>query len=369
MQAEEKLKEQNVKLQELAHSERTGARSAQVRPEPDGADGKAREPGTAVAGVAHEINNPLAFVSNNVAVLERDLRDLIALVGRTGEFARPAAPRTRGLERPDRPGERQLDLDYTLDNLPQAHRANPRGPARIERIVKDLRLFARVDEGEWNEVDLNPGIESSVNMVQGYARKDAPSRDGLSSLPLIRCRAARVHQVIVNLLMNAIDACPAEGKVTIRTGSPGFEGIRIGVADTGCGIDPLIRERIFDPFFTTKPIGEGTGLGLSISYGIVEEHGYDRRPVHPGQGATLFTVRWATIEPEVDTRPRGRSEMTSFQHHKILRTHVMKLGLINSAWVQAGRGTAFGIRKTKEIGFDSIDIFADPLDMDVNEKR
>ena len=111
----------------------------------------------------------------------------------------------------------------------------------------------------------------------------------LGSLPLIRCRAARVHQVIVNLLMNAIDACTADGVVTIRTGvEPGTEGIRIEVSDTGCGIDPLIRERIFDPFFTTKAIGQGTGLGLSISYGIVEEHhGYDRRPVHAGQGASF----------------------------------------------------------------------------------
>ncbi len=237
------------------------------------------------------------------------------------------------------------------------------GLRRIERIVKDLRLFARVDEGEWNEVDLNPGIESSVNMVQGYARKKGVRLvSELEPLPPLRCRGARIHQVVVNLLMNAIDACGADGTVTIRTrAEPDGEGVRIEVADTGCGIEPAIRERIFDPFFTTKPIGEGTGLGLSISYGIVQEHhGTIDVQSTPGEGS-CFTIRLPrggaqSRQPRPDDRGRSGRD-------------IMKLGLINSAWVQAGRGTAFGIRKTKEIGFDSIDIFADPLDIDVKEKR
>jgi two-component system, NtrC family, sensor kinase len=290
MQAEEKLKQQNVKLQELAHSEHEAhealkfAQSRMVQTE------KLASLGQLVAGVAHEINNPLAFVSNNVAVLERDLRDLIALVGSYRQFPRPSAPEHAALNAHIDEVSAQLDLEYTLDNLPKLIERTREGLRRIERIVKDLRLFARVDEGEWNEVDLNPGIESSVNMVQGYARKrGARLVMELGSLPLIRCRAARVHQVIVNLLMNAIDACTADGVVTIRTGvEPGTEGVRIEVSDTGCGIDPLIRERIFDPFFTTKPIGQGTGLGLSISYGIVEEHrGTIDVQSTPGQGASF----------------------------------------------------------------------------------
>jgi signal transduction histidine kinase len=114
----------------------------------------------------------------------------------------------------------------------------------------------------------------------------------LGALPAIRCRGARVHQVVVNLLMNAIDACEAGGAVTIRTrADPEIEGLRIEVADTGCGIDPAIRERIFDPFFTTKPVGQGTGLGLSISYGIVQEHGGTIEvQSSPGAGSS-FTVR------------------------------------------------------------------------------
>jgi len=291
LQAEEKLKEQNVKLQELAHSEHQaheGLKSAQSRMVQTE---KLASLGQLVAGVAHEINNPLAFVSNNVAVLERDLRDMIALVGLYRQVPRPAAPEHAALNAQIDQVSEQLDLDYTLDNLPRLIDRTREGLRRIERIVKDLRLFARVDEGEWNEVDLNPGIESSVNMVLGYARKKgARLVMELESLPLIRCRAARVHQVIVNLLMNAIDACEADGVVTVRTrAEPETGGVRIEVIDTGCGIDPQIRERIFDPFFTTKPIGQGTGLGLSISYGIVEEHhGTIDVQSTPGQGASFI---------------------------------------------------------------------------------
>jgi PAS domain S-box-containing protein len=293
LQAEEKLKEQNITLQELVRSEHQAhealkaAQSRMVQTE------KLASLGQLVAGVAHEINNPLAFVSNNVAVLERDLLDLIALVG-LYRRARDAGDEDR-TTLDDQIGElgEQLDLDYSLHNLPRIIERTREGLRRIERIVKDLRLFARVDEGEWNEVDLNPGIESSLNMVQGYARKRGVQLVmDLGALPLIRCRGARVHQVVVNLLMNAIDACDTGGVVTIRTRTESeSEGIRFEVTDTGCGIDPAIRERIFDPFFTTKPVGVGTGLGLSISYGIVQEHGgkIDVQST-PGIGS-CFTVR------------------------------------------------------------------------------
>ncbi len=311
MRSEEKLKEQNVMLQELARSERQAhealkaAQSRMVETE------KLASLGQLVAGVAHEINNPLAFVSNNVAVLERDLRDLVTLielyrqVERAGERTEKSQVETPHMDVGEDAGaenegavfiqidkiSEQLDLDYTLNNLPKLIERTREGLRRIERIVKDLRLFARVDEGDWNEVDLNPGIESSVNMVQGYARKNGVRLvTDLAPLPMVRCRGARVHQVVVNLLMNGIDACKPESSVTIRT-RPEADGVRIEVSDSGSGIDPANRERIFDPFFTTKPIGEGTGLGLSISYGIVQEHHgtIDVQSV-PGEGS-CFTVR------------------------------------------------------------------------------
>ena len=295
MRAEEQLKEQNITLHELALSERQAHEALKAAQSRMVSTEKLASLGQLVAGVAHEINNPLAFVSNNVAVLERDLLDLVTLIGLFRQARAAGESEVDRAAIDERIGQvcEQLDLDYCLENLPRIIDRTREGLRRIERIVKDLRLFARVDEGEWNEVDLNPGIESSVNMVQGYARKRGVKVVAdYGALPAVRCRAARLHQVVVNLLMNAIDACPAEGTVTLHTGiDPELEAVRVEVADTGSGIDPAIRERIFDPFFTTKPIGEGTGLGLSISYGIVEEHGGTIEVQSTPGAGSCFTVR------------------------------------------------------------------------------
>jgi signal transduction histidine kinase len=300
IRAEEQLKEQNVVLQELAHSEHQaheGLKNAQSRLVQTE---KLASLGQLVAGVAHEINNPLSFVSNNVAVLERDLRDLLRLISlyQQGDTSlREVRP-----DLVEKIGEldNRIDLNYSLENLPRLIERTREGLRRIERIVKELRLFARVDEGDWTDVDLNPGIESSINIIKGYARKRGVRIVmDLGALPLIRCRAARIHQVIVNLLTNAIDACADdEGVVTVHTQTePEEMGVRIVIEDNGTGIDPAIRERIFDPFFTTKPLGQGTGLGLSISYGIIQEHG-GRIEVQSSMGCgSCFTVH-LPIEPQ-----------------------------------------------------------------------
>ena len=274
IRADEQLREKNAELEGLARSEHQAhealkqAQSLLVQNE------KLASLGQLVAGVAHEINNPLAFVSNNVAVLERDLRDILRLleIYRGEDKGRDGRPSQTAAEI-EQIGDR-VDLGYCLENFPRLIERTREGLRRIERIVKELRLFARVDEGEWNEVDLNPGIESSINMVRGYARKKGVQIVmDLGALPAVRCRAARIHQVILNLLTNAIDACHEEGQVTVRTeAEPDALGVRVDIDDNGCGIPPEIRDRIFDPFFTTKPLGHGTGLGLSISYGIIQEH-------------------------------------------------------------------------------------------------
>src|SRR5262249_560090 len=161
-----------------------------------------------------------------------------------------------------------IDLPYTLDNLSGLMSRSGEGLKRIQQIVKDLRLFARLDESDLHEVDLNTSVASTVNIIQGQARKQRVALETeLAPLPGVICQAAQINQVVLNLLGNAIDACPTGGKVTVRTRATAG-GVVIEVADTGCGIDPAIRQRIFDPFFTTKPPGKGTGLGLSISYGI-----------------------------------------------------------------------------------------------------
>ncbi|MBV9126121.1 MAG: HAMP domain-containing histidine kinase, partial [Planctomycetes bacterium] len=145
------------------------------------------------------------------------------------------------------------------------------------------------------------GIRSTVDIIRNRAEKQQVALEvNLDSLPPVTCYPAKVNQVVLNLLTNAIDACPSGGRVTIQTRTAS-QGVEIQVTDTGCGIDPAIRPKIFDPFFTTKPLGKGTGLGLSISYGIVQAHGGQIEvESSPGQG-TQFLVR-LPMEPPAGAR-------------------------------------------------------------------
>jgi len=310
VRAEERLRETNVELENLTQSERQAHETLKRTQSLLVQNEKLASLGHLVAGVAHEINNPLSFVSNNVAVIHRDLGDvlsLIALYRRADGLIRERDPELFG-EMENFGSEN--DLEYCIEHLPILIERTREGLRRIEKIVKELRLFARVDEGDWNEVDLNPGVESSINMVKGYARKkDVEIAMELGALPVVRCRAARIHQVILNLLTNAVDACDEGGRVTVRTETePDPPGVRFDIEDDGCGIPPEALDRIFDPFFTTKPLGEGTGLGLSISYGIVREHhGRIEARSTVGRG-TCFSVHLPLETPRVRSVEGSKSE-------------------------------------------------------------
>ncbi|HEV2294232.1 MAG TPA: ATP-binding protein [Tepidisphaeraceae bacterium] len=242
--------------------------------------------GQMVAGVAHEINNPLAFVSNNVAVLQRDTRALCELIKLYEQSDALIAERNGELLAAIRALSDRVDLPYTIANLDDMLVRSRDGLRRIQQIVKDLRDFARLDESDLHEIDLNAGVESTINIIQGHAKKKRVTIDRhLTPLPMVTCHPAKVNQVIMNLLGNAIDACPEGGRVAVTTHANG-DHVVIDVSDTGPGVPDTIRQRIFDPFFTTKPPGEGTGLGLSISYGIVKDHGGEIELVSaPGEGA------------------------------------------------------------------------------------
>jgi two-component system NtrC family sensor kinase len=246
--------------------------------------------GQMVAGVAHEINNPLSFVSNNVAVLQRDVSAMSELL--TAYMQNDSVIATA---QPERAAElkalaERFDVAYTLPNLMDMMARSRDGLKRIQQIVKDLRDFARLDTSDMHLINLNEGVESTVNIIRGRARKKQVSVEThFGDIPKVICYPAKINQVIMNLIANGIDACHEGGHVTVSTRADGDSAV-VEVIDDGEGIDAAIREKIFDPFFTTKPPGEGTGLGLSISYGIIQDHhGTIRVTSEKGKGST-FTI-------------------------------------------------------------------------------
>lgn len=290
--AEEQLKKQNLLLEARAHSERV-AHEARKRLESQLIQSeKLAALGQMVAGVAHEVNNPLAFVRNNLAILQRDLgylRGLIELYQQADDALGAARPELLGRIRTF---SEQIDLGYTLANVEGLAARSGDGLTRIQQIVKNLRDFARLDEAELKEIDLAESIETTVAIARLPAhQKRVELVTDLARLPRLLCHPAKLNQVVLNLLTNAIDATPEGGTITLRTRADAEFGLAIEINDTGEGVDPAIRDKIFDPFFTTKPVGKGTGLGLSIAYGIVQLHGgrisFDSEP---GKG-TRFTVQ------------------------------------------------------------------------------
>jgi PAS domain S-box-containing protein len=281
---EQKLRDQNTRLEEALEKLKQ-AQSHLVQSE------KLAGLGQMVAGIAHEMNNPLSFAGNNVAVAQRDLLavcDLIRLYRQGDATLRKHQPEL--MDQIIRTDER-IDIDYTVSSLQELMQRSREGIDRIRQIVRDLCDFARLDTSDLQDADLNDGIRAMLNIVGGAARnKGIDIEPSLERIPLVPCYPAKINQAVLNLLSNAIDACSSGGKVTVRTAA-GPRYVEIVVSDNGSGIDPTIQERVFDPFFTTKPPGKGTGLGLSISYGVVRAHGGDISFAStPGHGAT-FTVK------------------------------------------------------------------------------
>ena len=221
--------------------------------------------GRLVAGVAHELNNPIGFVHANLQLLEEQTRKLADAV--------PGSPEA-------------LKAREALSKLLIRSRE---GTGRVKKIVEDLRTFSRVDHAELQEVDLHEGVERTLSLMEPRLKDGITVVKEYGDLPPVRCYAGQLNQVFMNLLMNACDAMPEGGKITIRTMRT-ERGVRLEFSDTGPGIPTEIRSRVFDPFFTTKAVGKGTGLGLSISHGIVERHGgrisVDSSPDH----GTTFAI-------------------------------------------------------------------------------
>lgn len=297
--------------------------------------------GQLVAGIAHEINNPINFIYGNLphaSDYTRDLLNLVKLYDQTYANTDAAIQRYR----------RQIDLDFLVDDLPQMLESMQIGADRIREIVLSLRNFSRLDEAEMKRVDIHEGIDNTLLILQNRL-KASPAHPGIEivkeygNLPLVECYVGQLNQVFMNILSNAIDALdiynqrrsPAEIQanpltITIHTEAishqssshalptprtdaiqspvdrlhvssrpeairvsaplPTPHSVLIRIRDNGPGIPSEYHSRLFDPFFTTKPVGKGTGLGLSISYQIVVERhrGVLKCLSVPGQGAEFW---------------------------------------------------------------------------------
>lgn len=226
--------------------------------------------GQLVAGVAHELNNPIGFIYSNMTHLKEYSEKLIQLA----EVAEKNPEKLSGLKD-------EYEFDYIVKDLPKLVASCQDGARRTRDIVLGLRNFSRLEEAKLQEIDVQQSLDTTLNLLQGEIKNRIEIHRQYEPTPLVHCYASQINQVFMNILSNAVQAIEGPGHIWISTtalkeykDSKDRRGwVQISIQDSGKGMSPDVMEKIFDPFFTTKGVGQGTGLGLSISYGIIQNHG------------------------------------------------------------------------------------------------
>lgn len=238
--------------------------------------------GELAAGVAHEINNPIAYINANLGSLQDYIDDLLKLLGSYQQaevFIEDNSARKQIADL-----QKAIDLPFLKDDIQQLIHDSLSGSERVRQIVSDLKVFSQPQQTEWQQLHIDECIQSVLNIISNEIKYKIDIQLELSETPAIDCIITQIYQVMTNLLVNAAQAIDKQGTITITTrisdtcpfdDSLPSPGIIITITDDGCGMSKAVQKKIFNPFFTTKPPGQGTGLGLSVTYGIVgAHHGY-----------------------------------------------------------------------------------------------
>ncbi|MCB0822531.1 MAG: PAS domain S-box protein [Bacteroidales bacterium] len=242
--------------------------------------------GQLTAGVAHEINNPINFVSGNVQPLRRDIEDVLDVLQKYDVIIEK-------LKLGDHFNEvnnlkQEIDFDFVLSEINHLLDGIGEGAQRTTEIVKGLRNFSRMDEHELKVANINQGIESTLLILHNKIKERIEVTKHFGDIPDIMCYPGQLNQVFMNIINNAAEAIAETGKIDIRTWHENGL-IKITITDSGKGIPRNVKNKIFDPFFTTKEVGKGTGLGLSISFGIIEKHNGKIEVIsEPGKGSEFI---------------------------------------------------------------------------------
>jgi two-component system NtrC family sensor kinase len=245
--------------------------------------------GQMVAGVAHEINNPVNFIYGNLKHIENYIQELLTLVQfYQAEYPEPSSNIQNYIE--------TIDLNFVTDDLPKTLSSMKIGADRIRQIVLSLRNFSRLDQAEMKPVNLHEGIDSTLLILNHRIKQGITIIKEYHELPLVECYPAQLNQAFMNILNNAMDALledpEADNKqIKIQTELLNSQKVQVRIQDNGGGIPLEIKGKLFDPFFTTKPVGQGTGLGLAICYQIIEKHQGEIEIGSSPEGGAEFIIR------------------------------------------------------------------------------
>jgi two-component system NtrC family sensor kinase len=253
--------------------------------------------GQLTAGIAHEINNPINFVTANIQPLKDDMADIIKFIDYYEEIIKK-----KGLENEFSEIEKNrqgANVELTKKEINNLLKGIEDGAKRTSEIVKGLRNFSRLDRNVFRKANMNECLESTLTLLHSSYKNRIEIIKQYGDLPEIDCFPGQINQVFMNILSNAIQAISAEGKIFIQTWHDG-SNVKISIKDTGAGMTDEVRKKIFDPFFTTKDVGKGTGLGLSISFGIIQKHNGEIEVFSkPGNG-TEFVIRIPIIQQSIN---------------------------------------------------------------------